>query len=92
VLRGRCHHDALRKMLADNAVPFINVGIYRPDRPTPASAPTMRLRPTAPPRMSLNSTHVRIGVVSALQRNNDRASARVRRLRRALAEAHRTAG
>ena len=35
VLRGDCHHDALRKMLADNAVPFINVGVYRPDRPYP---------------------------------------------------------
>ena len=35
VLRGDCHHDALRKLLADNAVPFINVGIYRPDRPYP---------------------------------------------------------
>ncbi len=35
VLRGDCHHDALRKMLADNAMPFINVGIYQPDRPYP---------------------------------------------------------
>src|ERR1700675_917688 len=28
VLRDDCHHDSLRKMRADNAVPFINVGIY----------------------------------------------------------------
>jgi LacI family transcriptional regulator len=37
VLRGDCHHDGLRKMLADNAVPFINVGIYQPDRPYPTT-------------------------------------------------------
>ena len=35
VLRGDCHHDALRKLLADNAGPFVNVGVYRPDRPYP---------------------------------------------------------
>ena len=35
VLRGDCHHDALRKLLADNAVPFVNVGVYQPDRPYP---------------------------------------------------------
>src|SRR5882757_9861180 len=35
VLRGDCHHHGLRKMLGDNAVPFINVGVYRPERPYP---------------------------------------------------------
>src|SRR5215472_6493900 len=35
VLRGDCHHEGLRKMLADSAIPFINVGVYRPDRPYP---------------------------------------------------------
>ena len=46
----------------------------------------MKPPPIAPPRMSSNSAIARIGIVSALQRNNDRASARVAGFRRALAE------
>src|SRR5258708_29062308 len=84
VLRGDCHHDALRKMLADNAIPFINVGVYRPDRPYPCVGADNQ---AAAPRSALHVVelgHRRIGIVSALQRTNDRASAPVAAFRRAL--------
>jgi LacI family transcriptional regulator len=86
VLRGDCHHDALRKMLADNSVPFINVGIYRPDRPYPCVGTDNAAAAYRAAAHVVELGHVRIGVVSALQRNNDRASARVAGFRRALAE------
>jgi len=86
VLRGDCHHDALRKMLADNSVPFINVGIYRPDRPYPCVGTDNEAAAYRAAAHVIELGHVRIGVVSALQRNNDRASARVAGFRRAFAE------
>ena len=87
VLRGDCHHDALRKLLADNAVPFINVGIYRPDRPYPCVGTDNEAAAYRAAAHVVELGHRRIGIVSALQRNNDRASARVAGFRRALAEA-----
>ncbi|MDQ8728464.1 LacI family DNA-binding transcriptional regulator [Bradyrhizobium sp. LHD-71] len=86
VLRGDCHHDALRKMLADNAVPFINVGIYRPDRPYPCVGTNNEAAAYRAAMHVIELGHRRIGIVSALQRNNDRASARVAGFRRALAD------
>ena len=86
VLRGDCHHDALRKMLADNAVPFINVGVYRPDRPYPCVGTDNEAAAYRAAMHVVELGHRRIGIVSALQRNNDRASARVDGFRRALSE------
>lgn len=86
VLRGDCHHDGLRKMLADNAVPFINVGIYQPDRPYPCVGTDNEAAAHRAASHVIELGHRRIGIVSALQRNNDRASARVAGFRRALAE------
>jgi LacI family transcriptional regulator len=89
VLRGDCHHDALRKMLArPTRSPSSMSASIGPIVPTPASAPTMK--PPALPRCRAMSFEARpssgSGIVSALQRNNDRASARVAGFRRALAE------
>jgi LacI family transcriptional regulator len=86
VLRGGCHHDGLRKLLADNAVPFINVGIYQPDRPYPCVGTDNEAAAHRAAAHVIELGHRRIGIVSALQRNNDRASARVAGFRRALAE------
>lgn len=86
VLRGDCHHDGLRKLLADNAVPFINVGIYQPDRPYPCVGTNNEAAAHRAAAHVIELGHRRIGIVSALQRNNDRASARVAGFRRALAE------
>jgi LacI family transcriptional regulator len=86
VLRGDCHHEALRKLLADNAVPFINVGIYQPDRPYPCVGTDNEGAAHRAASHVIELGHTRIGIVSALQRNNDRASARVSGFQRALAE------
>jgi LacI family transcriptional regulator, galactose operon repressor len=86
VLRGDCHHDGLRKMLADYAVPFINVGVYRPDRPYPCVGADNEGAAHRAASHVIELGHDRIGIVSALQRNNDRASARVAGFHRALAE------
>jgi LacI family transcriptional regulator len=86
VLRGDCHHDGLRKMLADYSVPFINVGIYRPDRPYPCVGTDNEAAAHRAASHVIELGHRRIGIVSALQRNNDRASARIAGFRRAMAE------
>jgi len=86
VLRGDCHHDGLRKLLAENAIPFINVGVYRPDRPYPCVGADNEAAAHRAALHVVDLGHRRIGIVSALQRNNDRASARVDGFRRALSE------
>jgi LacI family transcriptional regulator len=86
VLRGDCHHDALRNLIADNAVPFINVGVYRPDRPYPCVGADNEAAAYRAAMHLVELGHRKIGIVSALQRNNDRASARVDGFRRALSE------
>ena len=73
-------------MLADNAVPFINVGVYRPDRPYPCVGTDNEAAAYRAAMHVVELGHRKIGVVSALQRNNDRASARVQGFRRALSE------
>src|SRR5258707_10785387 len=88
VLRGDCHHDGLRKLLADNAVPFINVGIYQPDRPYPCVGTDNEGAAHRAALHLIELSHRRIGIVSALQRNNDRASARVAGFRPAFAQNH----
>lgn len=86
VLRGDCHHEALRKVLADNAIPFVNVGIYQPERPYPCVGTNNEAAAHRAAAHLIELGHRRIGIVSALQRNNDRASARVAGFRRALCE------
>ncbi len=86
VLRGDCHHDALRKLLADNAVPFINVGSYQPDRPSPCVGTDNEGAAHRAASHVIELGHRKIAIASARQRNNDRASARVAGFRRAFAE------
>jgi LacI family transcriptional regulator, galactose operon repressor len=86
VLRGDCHHDALRNLIADNGIPFINVGVYRPDRPYPCVGADNEAAAYRAAMHLVELGHRAIGIVSALQRNNDRASARVDGFRRALSE------
>jgi LacI family transcriptional regulator len=86
VLRGDCHHDALRKLLADNTVPFINVGTYQPDRPYPCVGTDNEGAAHRAASHVIELGHSKIGIASARQRNNDRASARVAGFRRAFAE------
>jgi LacI family transcriptional regulator len=86
VLRGDCHHETMRKMLADYAIPFINVGVYRPDRPYPCVGADNEGAAHRAAMHVIELGHRKIGIVSALQRNNDRAGARVAGFHRAFAE------
>ncbi|MBU1314511.1 MAG: LacI family DNA-binding transcriptional regulator [Alphaproteobacteria bacterium] len=86
ILRGDCHHQALRDLLAARAVPFINVGIYNPSQPYASIGVDNEAAAHRAMMHLIEIGHRRIGVVSALQRNNDRASARIRGFKRALAE------
>ena len=92
VLRGDCHHDALRKLLADNEVPFINVGIYRPDRPYPCVGTDNEAAAYRAAAHVVELGHVRIGIVSALQRNNARSGSIISVAFSALAASASTSG
>src|SRR6201999_1804651 len=70
----------------DNGIPFINVGVYRPDRPYPCVGADNEAAAYRAAMHLVELGHRAIGIVSALQRNNDRASARVDGFRRALLE------
>lgn len=86
VLRGDCHHEALRDLLAERGLPFINVGVYRPDRPFPCVGADNEAAAYRAAHHLIALGHRRIGIVSAIQRNNDRASARVAGFRRAFSD------
>ncbi|EHK79319.1 transcriptional regulator [Sinorhizobium meliloti CCNWSX0020] len=67
-------------------IPFINVGIYNPSQPHASIGVDNEAAAHRAMMHLIEIGHRRIGVVSALQRNNDRASARIRGFKRALAE------
>ena len=87
ILRGDVHTDALRRLLATQRIPFVNVGVYHPDKPYASVGTDNEAAGYRVCRHLLGLGHRRIGMVAALSLNNDRASARVRGVRRALAEA-----
>ncbi len=86
ILRGDCHHQALRDLLLAREVPFINVGVYNPGGTSPSIGVDNEAAAYRAMMHLISLGHEAIGVVSALQRNNDRASARIRGFRRALTE------
>lgn len=86
VLRGDCHHPTLRGLLAETDTPFINVGVYRPDRPYPCVGADNEAAARRAGSYLVDLGHRDIAIVSALQNNNDRASARVAGFRAALSE------
>jgi LacI family transcriptional regulator, galactose operon repressor len=86
VLRGDCHHEALRELLAERDLPFINVGAYRPDPPYPCVGANNEEAAFRAASHLAELGHRKIGIVSAIQRNNDRATARVTGFLRAFAQ------
>jgi LacI family transcriptional regulator len=86
VLRGDCHHPALRDLLHQHEIPYINVGVYRPDKPYASIGVDNEAAAYRAMSHLIELGHRSIGVVSALQINNDRSSARVRGFRRALSD------
>jgi LacI family transcriptional regulator len=86
ILRGDVHTEGLRRLLATQRIPFVNVGVYHPDKPYPSVGANNQLAAYRACSYLLDLGHRRVGMVAALSANNDRASARVAGARRALAE------
>lgn len=87
ILRGDVHTDGLRNLMQTQRIPFVNVGVYDPDKPYASVGANNELAAWRACRHLLGLGHRRIGMVAALSRYNDRASARVAGVRRAMAEA-----
>jgi len=85
VLRGNNHTAALRQLLAARRIPYVNVGVYQPDQPDPCIGVNNEDATWRATNYLLDLGHTRIGMVAALSAHNDRASARVAGVRRALA-------
>ena len=87
ILRGDVHSEGLRRLLATQRIPFVNVGVYHPDKPYASVGADNEAAAWRACRHLLALGHRRIGMVAALSQHNDRASARVQGVRRAMAEA-----
>lgn len=86
VLRGDTHTDSLRRLLAAHRIPFVNVGVYHPDKPYASVGPDNEAAGWRACRYLLELGHRDIGMVAALTANNDRATGRMAGVRRALAD------
>lgn len=86
ILRGDVHTDSLRRLLATQHIPFVNVGVYHPNKSYPSVGPNNETAAYRACGHLLDLGHRRIAMVAARTSNNDRASARVAGVRRALAE------
>jgi LacI family transcriptional regulator len=87
VLIGDLHSESLRRLLAAQHIPFINVSVYLPDKPYASVGIDNDRAGYRACRYLLDLGHRAIGMVAALTANNDRAGARVDGVRRAMAEA-----
>ncbi len=87
ILRGDVHTEGLRRLLQTQRIPFVNVGVYNPDKPYACVGADNEAAAYRACQHLLGLGHRRIGMVAALSRHNDRASARVLGVRRALGEA-----
>jgi LacI family transcriptional regulator len=86
ILRGNVHTDALRQLLVMQRIPFINVGVYQPDKPYPSVGPNNKMAAWRACNYLIGLGHRDIGMVAAMSLHNDRASARVAGVKRALAD------
>ncbi len=84
ILRGDVHTEGLRRLLAAQRMPFVNVGVYHPGKPYPSIGADNERAAAQATGYLLDLGHTRIGMVAALSIHNDRASARVAGVRQAL--------
>lgn len=87
ILRGDRHHDELRRLLVAQDLPYVHVGVYEPDKPHASIGPDNAEAGRAITRHLIDLGHRDIGIVAATQLNNDRAQARIRGVREAMAAA-----
>lgn len=86
ILRGDMHTDSLRRLLASQRIPFVNVGVYHPDKPYACVGGNNEAAAWRACRYLMELGHRKIGMVAAISSNNDRATARAAGVRRALAD------
>jgi len=86
ILRGDMHTDGLRRLLASQRMPFVNVGVYHPGKPYASIGADNEDAAWRATSYLLGLGHTRIGMVAAMSAQNDRASARVSGVRRCLHE------
>jgi len=86
ILRGDVHTEGLRRLLAAQRMPFVNVGVYQPEKPYASIGADNETAAWRAAGYLLDLGHTRIGMVAAMSTHNDRASARVAGVRRALRE------
>ena len=85
LLRGDAHHDALRDLLKTQDIDFVNVGVYDPEKPYPSIGVDNADAGRCIARHLIDLGHRAVGIVAAMQRNNDRAQARLHGVMSALA-------
>lgn len=78
ILRGDERHPELRRMLMTQGIPFVNVGVYDPGKPYASVGVDNAAAGERVTRHLIDLGHRRVALVSAIQRNNDRARARTR--------------
>lgn len=78
ILRGDRHHAELHKMLVSQHIPFVHVGVYEPEKSHPTIGVDNAAAGRRIARHLVELGHRRIAIVAAMQRNNDRAQARLR--------------
>lgn len=86
ILRGDVHTEPLRRMMSTQRIPFVNVGVYHPDKPYPCVGANNELAAYRACSYLVDLGHREIGMVAAISANNDRASARVAGVARALGD------
>lgn len=86
LLRGDAHHDGLRELLDAQQIPFVNVGVYEPQKPYPSIGVDNFGAGRCIARHLTDLGHRRIALIAAMQRNNDRAQARLQGVLSVLGE------
>ena len=86
ILRGDVHTEGLRRLLATQRIPFVNVGVYHPDKPYASVGADNERAAWQACSYLIELGHREIGMVAAVSTNNDRAAARVAGVTRALTE------
>lgn len=84
ILRGDNRHEVMRRMLESQRIPFVNVGVYEPEKPYPSVGVDNELAGRTLAKYILSLGHKKVAIVAAQQRNNDRAQARLRGIVSAL--------
>lgn len=76
ILRGDQRHPSLRKLLDTQDIPYVNLGIYQPQKPYASVGVDNAEAGRVLTRYITGLGHRKIALVSAHSRNNDRAQAR----------------